>query len=158
MEELLEAHSADAERLAYLLTGDRELAREIAQEAFVRLFARFRDRAGPLRFHGYLRSTVVNLTRDHWRHRRTAKAYQAATPPESTIDHLPPVEARDEMWTALQHIPARQRAALVLRYYEDLSEQQAADVLGCSVGAVKGLVTRGIQAMKALLEGHDGLV
>ena len=153
MEELIEAHSIDAVRLAYLLTGDRELSRDIAQDAFVRLFARFRDRGAPDGFRTYLRSTIVNLTRDQWRRRRSARAYEATSRRrEPAVDKLPSIEERDELWKALQHVPARQRAALVLRYYEDLSEQQTAQVLGCSVGAVKGLITRGTQAMRRALE------
>ena len=153
MEELIEAHSSEAIRLAYLLTGDQELSRDIAQDAFVRLFSRFRHKAAPDAFRTYLRSTIVNLTRDQWRRRRSARAYEAINRRKKPqIAELPPIEERDELWVALQHVPMRQRAALVLRYYEDLSEQQAADVLGCSVGAVKGLVTRGTQAMRKALE------
>lgn len=159
MEELISDHSAEAERLAYLMTGDRELAREIAQDAFVRLFSRFRDRTAPTQFRAYLRSTVVNLTKDHWRRRARARTLKSLTQPEEPrVVELPPVETRDELWTALQQVPTRQRAALVLRYYEDLSEQETADVLGCSVGAVKALITRGTQAMKLALEGTDGRV
>lgn len=157
MEQLVEAHSTNAERLAYLLTGDRELAGDIAQDSFVRLFTRFRDKAGPERFHNYLRSTVVNLCRDHWRKRKVANAYMASArrSAEPLVQSLPTVEMRDELWDALQMLPARQRAALVFRYFEDLSEQQTSEVLGCSVGAVKALVTRGTQAMRDVLEEND---
>lgn len=156
MEELVQAHSAEAVRLAYLLTGDRELAADIAQDAFVRLFARFRDRGGPDALRGYLRTTIVNLCRDHWRRRRTANDYlMKAARTDAPTDSLPPLEERDELWNALQQLPARQRAALVLRYYEDLSEQQTADILGCAVGAVKALVTRGSHAMRAMLGDKD---
>ena len=156
MEELVQAHSAEAVRFAYLLTGDRDLAADIAQDSFVRLFARFRDRGGPDAVRSYLRTTIVNLCRDHWRRRRTANAYfaRSAGQPQQN-EALPPFEVRDELWSALQQLPARQRAALVLRYYEDLSEQQTADILGCAVGAVKALVTRGNHAMRTMLEDAD---
>lgn len=67
------------------------------------------------------------------------------------------IEARDELWTQLQTIAPRQRAALVLRYYEDLSEEQTADILGCSLRTVKSLVARGMQAMRAQQEGEREL-
>ena len=85
-----------------------------------------------------------------FRRRRTERAYLAREGAlvERTSDVLPNVESKDELWAQLQRIAPRQRAALVLRYYEDLSEQQAADVLGCSLRTLKSLVTRGIQAMR----------
>jgi RNA polymerase sigma-70 factor (sigma-E family) len=156
MEELVQAHSTEAVRFAYLITGDRDLAADIVQDAFVRLFARFRDRGGPDAFRSYLHTTIVNLTRDHWRRRRVAKSYLArGSWREPQPETLPPLEERDELFGALQQLPVRQRAALVLRYYEDLSEQQTADILGCPVGAVKALVTRGNHAMREMLGDTD---
>lgn len=70
------------------------------------------------------------------------------------VDKLPNIEERDRLLTQLQAIAPRQRAALVLRYYEDLSEEQAANVLGCSLRTVKSLVTRGMQAMRGQQEGE----
>ncbi|HEX2196343.1 MAG TPA: sigma-70 family RNA polymerase sigma factor [Actinomycetota bacterium] len=67
---------------------------------------------------------------------------------EDTVEIAAGADARDEMWEALRKLPYRQRAALVLRYYEDLSERQTADALGCSVSAVKSLVTRGLQVLR----------
>jgi len=155
MEELVQAHSTDAVRFAYLLTGDRELAADIAQDSFVRLFARFRDRGGPDALRSYLRTTIVNLCRDHWRRRRAATNYLIRAQREHKVETLPPFEVRDELWHALQQLPPRQRAALVLRYFEDLSERETADILGCPVGAVKALVTRGNHAMRAMLGDAD---
>lgn len=153
MQELIAAHCLEAERFAYLLTGDRELARDIAQDAFVRLLSRFRNRTSPEGFGAYLRSTIVNLVRDHWRRRRTAAMYAVMLwHKEEPVEPFPAVDQRDELWESLQVLPVRQRAVLVLRYYEDLSEAQVAVVLGCSVGAVKGLVTRATQAMRERLE------
>jgi RNA polymerase sigma-70 factor (sigma-E family) len=155
-EQLVQAHSTDAVRFAYLLTGDRELAADIAQDSFVRLFARFRDRGGPDAIRSYLRTTIVNLCRDHWRRRRTAADYLLRAQREEEVETLPPFEVRDELWHALQQLPRRQRAALVLRYFEDLSERETADILGCPVGAVKALVTRGNHAMRTMLGDIHG--
>jgi RNA polymerase sigma factor (sigma-70 family) len=71
------------------------------------------------------------------------------------VSSQPDVGAREDLWRALGTLPARQRAALVLRYYEDLSERETADVLGCSVAAVKSLVARGGEALRERIEGED---
>jgi RNA polymerase sigma-70 factor (sigma-E family) len=152
--ELYARHAPDAVRLAYLLTGDRALAQDLVQEAFVRLFARFRDLRDPAAFPAYLRATVVNLARSHFRRRRVERAYLAR---EARAPGMPQaeVEGRHELWQALQGLTPRQRAAIVLRYYEDLTEAQTADVLRCPVGTVKSLVSRGIERLRAELQGGE---
>ncbi|HEY7873709.1 MAG TPA: SigE family RNA polymerase sigma factor [Actinomycetota bacterium] len=146
--ELYQANAAATVRLAYMLTGDRALAEDLSQEAFVRVAGRFRDLQKPEVFRAYLFKAVVNLTRSHWRRERVARGYlqrQNARPPTTT---LPDVEGRHVLRDALVALPPRQRAAVVFRYYEDLSERQTADLLGCSVGAVKSLVLRGTEALR----------
>lgn len=147
---LYEEHAARAFRLAYLLTGDHDLAEDLVQDAFVKLIGRFTDLRSPESFDVYLRRTIVNLSYGQFRRRRTERAYLARgrIHAERTSDAFPDVERKDELWTQMQRIAPRQRAALILRYYEDLSEQQAADVLRCSLRTVKSLVTRGIRAMR----------
>jgi RNA polymerase sigma-70 factor (sigma-E family) len=154
---LYEEHSARAFRLAYLLTGDHDLAEDLVQDAFVKLIGRFADLRRPESFDVYLRRTVVTLSYGLFRRRRTERAYLEHERgfAERTNYVLPDVERKDELWTQLQKIAPRQRAALVLRYYEDLSEHQAADVLGCSLRTVKSLVTRGIEAMRAQQGGES---
>lgn len=147
--ELYLAHAAGAARLAYLMTGDRDLADDIAQEAFIKLAGRFRDLRNPDAFGAYLRTTVINLTRGHFRRKRVERAYLDKQRGRSErTESIPDVEGRDEMWSALQQLSHRQRAVIVLRYYEDLSERQAADVLGCSVGAVKSLTNRAVESLR----------
>jgi RNA polymerase sigma-70 factor (sigma-E family) len=154
---LFSEHSARAFRLAYLLTGDRDLAEDLVQDAFVKLIGRFADLRSPDSFDAYLRRTIVTLSYGAFRRRRTERAYLARERglAERKSDALPDVGGKDELWTQLQRIAPRQRAALVLRYYDDLSEQQAADVLGCSLRTVKSLVTRGIQAMREQQGGES---
>ncbi|MGH2674278.1 MAG: SigE family RNA polymerase sigma factor [Actinomycetota bacterium] len=145
---LYEAHAPEAARLAFLLTGDRSVAEDLVHEAFVRLFGRFRDIRHPEAFRSYLRATVVNLARSHFRRRRVERAYleRQGRPPD---DASPDPGAREEMWDALQRLSPRQRAAVVLRYYEDLTEAQTAEILGCAVGTVKSLVSRGLDRLGA---------
>lgn len=152
--ELYEAHALRALRFAYVLTGVREVAEDLVQEAFLRAF----DRLDTLRerdaFPGYLRQTVLNLARAHFRRQWIERlslrrhALLAGSP-----HGVPPdIEQREGLWRALQRLPYRQRAALVLRYYEDLSEGEAAEVLATSVSAIKALVSRGKKALRAELK------
>ena len=151
MGELYAAHAPDAIRLAYLLTRDRALAEDLSQEAFVRMFGRFRDLRRPEAFRAYLRTTVVNLSRSHFRRARVERAFLARTASEPAATGPEP-EPRSELWEALGALNPRQRAAIVLRYYEDLTEAQTADVLRCPVGTVKSLVSRGMERLRRELE------
>jgi RNA polymerase sigma factor (sigma-70 family) len=137
-----------AEALARGLTGDRQLAQDIAQEAFVRAAGRVIHLRDPSAFDAYLRRTVVNLCKAHFRRRGVEHRglQRSAVPEEMAPGHQ--FEERDALWTALLRLPLRQRAALVLRFYEDLSEDQTAAVLRCSARAVNALVSRGMTAMR----------
>ncbi len=153
LDALYSEHVGGAVRLAFLMTGDEQQAQDIAQEAFARIAGRFQDLRNPDAFPGYLRTTVLNLSRGHLRRLRTQRDFLQRRTRTPDVEAPADAEGRDEMWQALQGLPHRQRAALVLRYYEDLSERQTADALGCSVPAVKALVTRGLQALRAEMEG-----
>ena len=152
LRELYQLNARDGVRLAYLLTGDRELAEDIAQEAFVRVAGKWQDLRKPDAFRAYLRRAIVNLSRSHFRRQRIARRYLERNAADVRPATLPDLERREVLRAALQSLPHRQRAALVLRYYEDLSEQQTADVMGCSVGAVKSLVVRGTSALRQRIE------
>ena len=156
--ELYERFQPRARRIAYLLTGDRELAEDLAQEAFVKVAGRLTWIRNPDAFEAYLRRTVVNLCRGHWRRTRTERSYLRSEGPraiEPSADVSGEVDARDQLWRALQGLPHRQRAALVLRFYEDLSEQAVADALGCPAGTVKSLVSRGLKALREVMGDND---
>lgn len=152
LEQLYETHSPGGLRLAYLLVADRELAQDLVQEAFVRLFARYRDLRDPDHFDAYLRKTIVNLSKDQHRRKKTEWAYLARQRVnESALVTAAPDE---EVRAALLQLPERQRAAVALRYLEDLSEQQTADVMDTSVAAVKALTQRGSAALRRHLGGE----
>src|SRR6266571_2319138 len=147
-------YSDGAIRLAYLLTGDHALAEDIVQDAFVRLAGRFADLRDPGAFGAYLRKKVVNLARMHFRRKRVERAYldrERREPRRNAV--LPDLAAYEEMRQALLSLPPRQRAALVLRYYEDLSETQIADILRCRPGTVKSLLSRGVVGLRAHIGG-----
>jgi RNA polymerase sigma-70 factor (sigma-E family) len=156
LEVLYRLHAADAVRLAYLLTGDRAVAEDLVQEAFVRLYGRFRDLRDPGAFDWYLRRTVVNLVRSHFRRARVERSYLERHGRDQARDaQAPDPGPRDEMWRALQRLPERQRTAVVLRYYEDLSEARTAEVMACPVGTVKSLVSRGMDRLRELVSRGD---
>lgn len=148
-EERYVRHAPSALRLAYFLTGDPDAARDLVQEAFVRIVGRFRHLRQPDAFDTYLRRVIVNLHTSSLRRlkaERSSLARDAALRVTAAIeDHH---EARDEMWHAILSLPPRQRAAIVLRYYEDLSEWQSAEILRCSVGALNQLVVRAMATLR----------
>jgi RNA polymerase sigma-70 factor (sigma-E family) len=147
---LYRTYAPDALRLAYLLTGDRALAEDLAQEAFVRVLGRFRDLRNPDAFWWYLRRTVVNLANTDRRRRRFERAYleregaMAAEP-------APDPDGRDALLQALRGLRPEARTAIVLRYYEDLTEAQTAEVMGRPVGTVKSMVSRAMDRLRAEL-------
>jgi RNA polymerase sigma-70 factor (sigma-E family) len=151
--------NADAAvRLAYLITGDRAVAEDLAQDAFVRLAGRLVHLRDPGAFEAYLRRTVVNLSRSYFRRKKLERAYlkraegmvgrEGAGRPSS-------LEDREVLWRALGRLSQRQRVAIVLRFYEDQSEAQVAEILRCRPGTVKSLVSRGLDAMRSEIRGDE---
>src|SRR2546425_5121537 len=147
--ELFQQHGDAAVRLAYLLTGDRALAEDLVQDAFVKLAGRLVHLRDPGAFDAYLRRTVVNLANSYYRRKRLERAYLKRQEREARLAEVGiDASARDELWGATRRLSDRQRAAIVLRYYEDLSEQQVADILNCRPGTVKSLVSRGLTILR----------
>lgn len=144
--ELYERKASSSVRLAYLMTGDAQASEDLVQEAFARCFALLKDRRDPEHLDAYLRRTIVNLSHDRHRKLRRARALAARSAVGEPQASDP--GARVAFGQLLQGLPHRQRAAIVLRYYEDLSEQATAEVLGCSVGAVKQLVQRALGTLR----------
>jgi RNA polymerase sigma-70 factor (sigma-E family) len=155
--ELYERHAPAAVRLAYLITGDRERSRDIAQEAFVRVAARFRHLRFPDAFDAYLRRTVVNLCTSQFRRERLERAFlqREGSRAVEAASEPPDLGTRDELVRALRRLPARQRAAVVLRYYEDLSEEAMAEAMRVSVPAARSLLSRGMQTLRTTIDRED---
>jgi RNA polymerase sigma-70 factor (sigma-E family) len=156
-DEFVRGSSTRLLRTAVLLTGDRQAAEDLVQEMFERVYVRWRwIRGAP---EPYARRTLTNLVANRWRRRSRkpeaalAEGYEIPTP-DSTDQYA----VRDQLLTALQELPPRQRAVVVLRYYEDLTEVQTAEALGCSVGTVKSQTSRALKKLReatepAILEG-----
>ena len=149
--EFVESRSSSLFRTAYLMVGDHQLAQDLLQEALVKTliaWPRLRDRANA---EAYTRRIVVT-TSISWRRRRSFHERPIGTLPERVDpDPVESVVTRDAVLTALLTVPPRQRAAIVLRYYEDLTEAQTAGVMGCTVGAVKSQVAAGLKRLREAL-------
>jgi RNA polymerase sigma factor (sigma-70 family) len=148
LEALYRAEFQSLVRLALLLVGDRSIAEELAQEAFVRIFPRLDELKEP---GGYLQVTLVNLCRDHQRRQATQRRRPAARQVVVEAPHIP--RAASEIWRALQRLPDRQREALVLRFYADLVTDDIARLLNARAGTVRSLIHRGLKTLKDALEG-----
>ena len=148
---LFEAHYADTVRLGFYLTGSWAVGEDLAQEAFVRLWRRW----GRLHDHhaalGYLRTTVVNLSRSALRRRLLELRHQRIIGEEG--HDIDPV-ARLDVARALAALPARKRACVVLRHLVDLSVEETAAVLGISIGSVKSQTHKGLRLLEAALSDH----
>lgn len=148
MEELYAAHSQRAGRLAYFLVGDRELAQDLVQEAFLKVFARWGNLRASQSFGAYLNRTIVNLAHKTHRRRGVERRYLEKQPNLETVVPQRDYETVDELWRQLQLLPQRQRTAIVLRYYEDLTDHQAAEAMGCSQAAIASLVQRALGTLR----------
>jgi RNA polymerase sigma-70 factor (sigma-E family) len=144
-------------RLGYGLTGDLQLAEDLAQTAFAKAYAswaRVRRADNP---DAYLRRVVVNANRSRFRKIRVGEVLTETVPDlVAAADAADQRHTRDSLVAALMELPYGQRAAVVLRYWLDLSETETALVLGCSVGNVKSQASRGLTKLRTspvLLEG-----
>jgi RNA polymerase sigma-70 factor (sigma-E family) len=134
-------------RLAYLLTGDGSRAEEIVMEAFVRSLAKWRTVREPS---AYVRRAVVRLSSN--RRRRVFLERRQAFTREPVIE---PGEPVDHVLAAVRALPPRQRAAVVLRYWEDMSEADIAGALGCAPGTVKSQLAKARVALEATLANQE---
>jgi RNA polymerase sigma factor (sigma-70 family) len=137
--ELFVDHYRRLVSLAHLLTGSNEVAEGLVQDCFARLLQRDDP---PDNAAGYLRTSVVNAVRS-WQRRQVLERLRR---PPAEADVLPPEV--DGMRAALAVVRPRQRTALVLRFYEDLSEAEIATVLDCRPGTVKSLISRGLERLR----------
>lgn len=155
--EYVEARQQALVRFAYLLTSDHHTAEDLVQTALAKTYLtwdRLRERGA---IDAYVRRIIVNENTSMWRRawkrneRSTDLLPDGGHTDRDGTDH-------DAMWRIIQTLPTKQRAAVVLRYYEDLSEADTAAVLGCSIGNVKSQTSRGIAAMRAAVSADPGLL
>lgn len=132
-------------RLAWLLAGRREIAEDVVHDAFVRLEPKWQQlkEPGP-----YLRRSVVNAVTAHHRRSEVERRHRPTAPPHVFNPEI------EEVWTIVADLPARQRQALVLRFYLDLTVEQVADHLDCPVGTAKSLLHRGVGQVRERCTGE----
>lgn len=131
-------------RVAFMMTGSDEVAEDIVQDAFVQLFSRFDGLSEPT---PYLYRSVVNGCLSRRRRRRVAERLAHLTVPNAVTSF-----EMDETWSALERLPARRRAAVVLRYYADLPLAEIAQILDCRTGTVKSTLHRALTELKEVLD------
>jgi RNA polymerase sigma-70 factor (sigma-E family) len=153
--DLFEIHYPGLCRLAYLIVGNTREAEEIVMDAFVRTFSSWHRIRDLDRSDAYLRRAVVNLSRSRKRRRRGEERSNAAAFRAPTWTQQADVEGDMVVWEAVKQLPYRQRAAVVLRYYEDLTEADIARLLRCSVGTVKSQLAKARTRLSQYL-GEEG--
>ena len=145
------------QRFAYLVTGNAVDAPDLVQDALARAYPRWRWLASQGTAEAYVRKSIVNGSVSRWRKTRRLvsvaelEAYAATTPDGSTD-----VDDADEAWELCRTLPSRQRAAVVLRFYEDLSYAQIALILDCAEPSARSLVHRALESLRERLnQGGD---
>lgn len=153
------ARSASLLWFAHVLTGDRHLAEDVVQTALAKTalaWSRVRRKDNP---EGYVRRAIVTTHLNAQRRRPWREQPREFIPDDEQLPRrLRPEDERDErdaMWQALAELPPRQRAVLVLRYYEELSEAEIAEVLGCARGTVKSQAAKGLLHLRRIVEKEE---
>jgi RNA polymerase sigma-70 factor (sigma-E family) len=147
-DEFVTHHGPELLRLAYMLSGSREQSEDLVQNALVKTYRSWDTVASTDRPIAYVRTIVVREHVSWWR-RLPNREVPVAIPHDAARD-FPDTEIAetDAMWRTLATLPRRQRAVLALRYYEDLSDADIAQLLGCSAGTVRSNASRGLAALR----------
>ncbi|GAA3668244.1 SigE family RNA polymerase sigma factor [Nonomuraea antimicrobica] len=135
-------------RTAYLLTRDWAVAEDLVQTALMKAWLAW-SRLGNER-EAYVRKIIVNVHVSWWRRRWRQVEVTTGSPPDRTqaADDMGRADERELVWQALGRLPARQRAVVVLRFFEDMTEAQTAETLGCSVGTVKSQTSKALAKLR----------
>lgn len=148
-EEFVRARAAALSRVAYLLTGDHHLAEDLVQQALLRVAGRWPALVARGDPDAYVRRVIYNQHISWWRRREPPTA-RHEVPQEATSDPGDAVVAAVAVRQALARLGPRQRAVLILRYFEDLTEARTAEILGISVGTVKSQARDGLARLRVL--------
>ncbi|WP_327005909.1 SigE family RNA polymerase sigma factor [Dactylosporangium sp. NBC_01737] len=147
-QDFVEVRYGDLLRTAYLLTGSQHAAEDLLQSSLLRVMRHWDRVDEPL---AYVRRAMVNQRTSIWRRLRNAEVLTDDPPDRPAEDPMDRVLQRQSLLQALDRIPVRMRAVLVLRYWEDLSETDTAAMLGISVGSVKSQASRGLARLRDVL-------
>ena len=145
-DEFVAARSGGLLRTAYLLTHDHALAEDLLQTALAKawfVWSRIEGRPEP-----YVRKVLVNTYATWWRRRWHGELATEELPERGTADGTAASDTGHDLWLAMERLPRRQRAVVVLRYFEDLTEAETARLLGCSVGTVKSQTSKAFAKLR----------
>ena len=154
--EFAEACRSRLRRTAYLMCGDWDRAADITQEAMVRVYVAWPRLERDQGLRAYARRAVMNVAIEQARKRSSRELPTAHLGDRPVNDPADQVADRLLLMTALAELPARQRACVVLRFYDDLSVEAVAEALGCRTGTVKSQTARGLDALRAAYTRHGG--
>lgn len=146
--EFVAARSAALHRTAYLMVGERQLAQDLLQEALTKTYVAWPRLRDPAKAEAYTRKAITTTAITWYRRRSWGERPTDVVPEQQRADHVDDLTTRELLWDALQSLPPRQRAAIVLRFYEDLSEARTAELLGCAPGTVKSQVHAGLRKLR----------
>lgn len=156
-EEYVATRWATLYRTAYLMTGNHADAEDVVQTALVKVYAAWSKVTAADAPEAYVRRILTNTFLSSRRPLRVTRERLVDQLPETSV---PPAGSEDRLsiWPHVASLPPKQRAVVVLRYYEDLSEQQIADALGCSTGTVKSNASLALKSLKARMTAAEGEV
>ena len=150
--EFVAARSSALLRTAYLLTGDWSTAEDLLQTALTKTYLAWKRLGGIEAVEPYARRVMVNTSTSWWRRRWHGERPTEVLPERAGVDEIEQQLDRDLLWRHLRALPNRQRAVLVLRYYEDMSEAQTAAMLDISPGTVKSQTSRALATLRRRMD------
>ena len=145
----MQARQASLLRTAYLLTGDRHTAEDLVQTAFAKLYLAWDKVQEQGSIDGYVRRILVNENNSLWRRAWKRREFATEELPDRAHHDTYDGGTGRELWDLVQTLPRKARAVVVLRYYEEMSEAETAEVLGISVGTVKSQASRALATLRA---------
>jgi RNA polymerase sigma-70 factor (sigma-E family) len=160
-EDMVASRGAVLLRFALMLCGDPHLAEDLVQSVLAKAYRRWEKIARAEQPEAYLKKMIVNEHLGWWRRRASRELPLDGPPrrddpyPSGSADHTAGHASRDAAWVLLERLPRRQRAILVLRYYEDQSNEQIAAILGCAPSTVRSNATRALAALRAVMPTLD---
>ncbi|MEH1097969.1 SigE family RNA polymerase sigma factor, partial [Micromonospora sp. CPCC 205561] len=151
------ARSSALLRTAYLLSGDWATAEDLLQTALTKTYLAWKRLGGIEAIEPYARRVMINTSTSWWRRRWHGERPTEVLPERAAVDEIEQQLDRDLLWRHLSALPGRQRAVLVLRFYEDMSEAQTAAMLGISPGTVKSQTSRALGTLRRRMGAEAAL-
>jgi RNA polymerase sigma-70 factor (sigma-E family) len=156
--EFVVARSPAPQRAAYLMVGDAGLAQDLVQEALTKTYVAWPRLRDPANAEAYTRKAITTTAITWFRRKSFGERPSDTLPDRAVASAADASDQRAWLWQALLELPVRQRAAVVLRYYEDLTEAQTAAAMGCAVGTVKSQVSAALRKLRERLGDDPALL